>query len=171
MMGNSLGGQIVAECAATQSPLIKKMVLVSPAGIMKKSTTVLDAYTTAALYPTHESVKMAYEMMMGQNKKVREESIVNFISSMSRPNAKMAFISTLLGMKNSPVITEKLSLIKIPSMLIWGSEDKLIPFEYSKQFIVSMKNCHFIEMKGCGHVPYDEEPEKFSKLVLEFFAS
>lgn len=171
MMGNSLGGQIVAECAATQSPLIKKIVLVSPAGIIKKSTAVLDAYTTAALYPTHESVKMAYEMMMGPKKKVREESIENFISSMSRPNAKMAFISTLLGMKNSPVITEKLSLIKIPSMLVWGSEDKLIPFEYSKQFIVSMKGCHFIEMQSCGHVPFEEEPEKFSKLVLEFLAT
>jgi pimeloyl-ACP methyl ester carboxylesterase len=170
MMGNSLGGRITAECASTQTHAIRKIVLVAPAGIMKKSTPVLDAYATAALYPTHESVKMAYQMMMAQNKEVREESIQNFISSMSRPNAKMAFMSTLLGMKNSPAITEKLQLIKIPTMLLWGSEDKLIPFEYSKQFLASIKNCHFIEMKSCGHTPFEEEPSEFSKLVLDFLS-
>jgi 2-hydroxy-6-oxonona-2,4-dienedioate hydrolase len=170
MIGNSLGGQIAAECAATQSQLIKKTVLVTPSGIMKKSTPALDAYITAALYPTHESVKSAYEMMMGKNKQVREETIDNFISSMSRPNAKMVFISTLLGMKNAPTLTEKLQLIKIPTMLVWGTEDKLIPFEYAKQFAASMKNCYFVEMKNCGHTPFEEEPEKFSKLILDFLS-
>lgn len=170
MIGNSLGGQIVAECAARQSQLIKKIVLVSPAGIMKKSTPVLDAYISAALYPTPESVKGAYEMMMGTYKQVRQETIDNFISSMTRPNAKMAFISTLLGMKNAPSLTEKLQLIKIPTMLLWGSEDKLIPFEYAKQFVGAMKNCYFVEMKGSGHTPFEEEPEKFSNLILDFLS-
>ncbi|MFZ1077778.1 MAG: alpha/beta fold hydrolase, partial [Nitrosotalea sp.] len=45
MVGTSLGGEIVAECAATQNPLIKKIVMVAPAGIMKSHTPVLDAYT------------------------------------------------------------------------------------------------------------------------------
>jgi 2-hydroxy-6-oxonona-2,4-dienedioate hydrolase len=168
MIGTSLGGQIVAECAATQNQLIKKIVMVAPAGIMKKSTPVLDAYTTAALYPTHDSVKTAYQMMMGQNKEVREESIQNFISSMSQPNAKMAFMSTLLGLRDAPLITEKLQFIKIPALLIWGDRDKMIPFEYSKKFAASIKNCEFVTMKGHGHTPYDENPSGFSKIVLDF---
>lgn len=170
MIGTSLGGQIVAECAATQSQLIKKIVMVSPAGIMKKSTPVLEAYTTAALYPTRESVKMAYQLMMGQNKEVREKSIENFITNMSQPNAKMAFLSTLLGLRNSPVITEKLQLIKIPALLVWGDEDKMIPFEYSRQFASAIKNCKFVTMKGYGHIPYEENPSEFSKIVLEFLS-
>ncbi|MGI0073612.1 MAG: alpha/beta fold hydrolase [Nitrosotalea sp.] len=168
MVGTSLGGQIVAECAATQNQLIKKIVMVAPAGIMKKSTPVLDAYTTAALYPTHDSVKTAYQMMMGKNKEVREESIQNFISSMSQPNAKMAFMSTLIGLRDAPLITEKLQLIKIPALLIWGDEDKMIPFEYSKKFASAIKDCKFVTMKGHGHTPYDENPSEFSKIVLDF---
>jgi 2-hydroxy-6-oxonona-2,4-dienedioate hydrolase len=168
LVGNSLGGQIAAECAATQNQSIKKLVMVAPAGAMKRSTPVLDAYATAALYPTHEAVKMAYEMMMGNAGEVREESIRNFISNMSLPNAKMVFISTLLGMKNAPPLTEKLRLIKIPTMLVWGSEDKMIPIEYSKEFIASIKNCNFVVVKGCGHIPYEEKPSEFSKLVLNF---
>ncbi|MDE1727392.1 MAG: alpha/beta hydrolase [Thaumarchaeota archaeon] len=168
MIGTSLGGEIVAECAATQNPSIKKIVMIAPAGIMKKSTPVLDAYTMAALYPTHETVRTAYQMMMGKNKEVSSQSVENFISNMTRPNAKMAFLSTLLGMKNSPIITEKLQKIKIPTLLIWGSEDKMIPVEYSKEFASSISNCVLTVMNGCGHTPYEERPEEFSKLVLDF---
>ncbi|MGB6784615.1 MAG: alpha/beta hydrolase [Nitrosotalea sp.] len=170
MVGTSLGGEIVAECAATQNPLIKKIVMVAPAGIMKSHTPVLDAYTMAALYPNHESVKIAYQMMMGENKEISPQSVENFISNMTRPNSKMVFLSTLLGMKNSPVITEKLKLIKVPTLLIWGKEDKMIPIEYSKEFVSSIPGCDFVVMNGCGHTPYEEKPNEFSKLVLDFLS-
>lgn len=168
MVGTSLGGQIVIECASTQSPTIDKITLISPAGIMRKSTPVLDAYTMAALYPTKEAVMNAYKMMVGPDKQVSEISVERFLHNMSRPNAKMVFLSTLLGLKNAPDIYDKLEKISVPTLLIWGKEDKLIPFEYSKEFLSSIKNCEFIPMEGCGHSPYVEDPEKLSELVLEF---
>lgn len=170
MVGTSLGGEIVADCASTQSPIINKVTMVSPAGIMKRSTPALDAYTMAALYPNHESVKIAYQMMTGEKREVSEQSVENFITSMTRPNTKMAFLSTLLGMKNSPPISEKLGKINIPSLLIWGSEDKIIPIEYSKDFVSAIPNCKFVIMNGCGHIPYEEKPEEFSKIVLNFLS-
>lgn len=168
MIGTSLGGEIVAECAITQNPSIKRIVMVAPAGIMKKPTPVLEAYTMAALYPNHESVRNSYQMMMGENKEISPQSVENFISNMTRPNSKMVFLSTLLGMKNSPAITEKLQLIKIPTLLIWGSEDKMIPIEYSKGFVSSIPNCYFVVMEGCGHTPYEEKPNEFANIVLDF---
>jgi len=170
MMGTSLGGQVVIECAATQLPTIKKIILISPAGIMRKSTPTLDAYTMAALYPSKEAVKNAYQMMVGPGKEVSEISIERFITNMSRPNAKMAFLSTLLGLKNAPDIYDKLEKITVPTMLIWGKEDNLIPFEYSQQFVMSINNCKFIAMEGCGHSPYVEAPEKLAELVIKFLA-
>lgn len=170
MIGTSLGGQIVAECASTQNPIIKKIILISPAGIMRKSTPTLDAYTMAALYPTKESVKNAYQMMVGPEKQVSEISIERFVTNMSRPNAKMVFLSTLLGLKNAPDIYEKLAKISIPTLLIWGREDKLIPFEYSQQFFSSIKKCEFVPMDGCGHSPYVEDPEKLSEFIIKFLS-
>ena len=146
MIGTSLGGQIVAECAATQSPIIEKIILISPAGIMRKSTPTLDAYTMAALYPNKETVKNAYQMMVGPGKQVSEISIERFVNNMSRPNAKMVFLSTLLGLKNAPDIFERLSKINIPTLVIWGKEDNLIPFEYSHQFVSSIKDSKLVAM-------------------------
>lgn len=170
MVGTSLGGEIVAECASTQRPYIKKVVMVSPAGIMKRATPVLDAYTMAALYPTHESVRAAYEMMVGEKSEIDNTSIENFISNMTRPNAKMVFLSTLLGMKNSPSVTERLRSIKVPVLLIWGNKDMMIPIEYAKEFTASIPDCEFVIMDGCGHTPYQERPSEFSKIVLGFLS-
>ncbi len=170
MVGTSLGGQIVAECASTQSLFIEKIIMISPAGIMKKSTPALDAYTMAALYPTKESAKAAYHMMVGPNKQVSEISVERFVNNMSKPNAKMVFLSTLLGLKNAPDITEKLEKINIPTLLIWGKEDKLIPFEYSEKFVSSINNCKLVPMEECGHSAYVEDPEKLSKIIDEFLS-
>ncbi len=168
MVGTSLGGEVVAECAAVHEPKIKKIVMVAPAGIMKKSTPVLDAYIMAALYPTHETVKSAYQMMAGKDSEINDRSVENFISSMTKPNAKMVFLSTLLGMKNSPPLNEKLNQIKIPALLVWGSEDRMIPIDFAKDFVSSIPNCEFVTINGCGHIPYEEKPIEFSKIVLDF---
>ena len=170
IIGTSLGGQIVAECAATQNPIIEKIIMVSPAGIMKKSTPALDAYTMAALYPTKESAKTAYHMMVGPDKTVSDISIERFVNNMSKPNAKMVFLSTLLGLKNAPDITEKLQKINVPVLLVWGKEDKLIPFEYSEKFASAINNCTLVPMEGCGHSPYVEDPEKLSEIVTKFIS-
>lgn len=168
IIGTSLGGQVVVECAATQSPVIEKIILISPAGIMRKSTPPLDAYTMAALYPNKDSVKNAYQMMVGPGKPVSDISIERFVNNMSRPNAKMVFLSTLLGLKNAPDIFDKLARINIPTLIIWGKEDKLIPFEYAQQFVNAIPNCKFIPIEGCGHSPYVEDPEKVAMVVKEF---
>lgn len=74
IVGSSLGGMIATEYAATASSSylptnnsIKKLVLVSPAGVMKNSTPALDSYIMAAMYPNHESANNAFEMMSGKN--------------------------------------------------------------------------------------------------------
>ncbi len=167
MIGTSLGGQIVAECAITQSKMIEKIILASPSGIMKNSTPTLDAYSMAALYPSYDTVKTAYEMMTG-SKNVTTESIEGFIKRMTQPNAKMAFMSTLLGLKNSQPITDRLPNITAPTLIIWGKQDTLIPVKYANDFTVSIKNCQLEIMETCGHTPHIEEPAKFSQIILNF---
>ncbi len=168
MIGSSLGGQIATECAITQSKMIKKIVLVSPSGIMKQSTPTLDAYMLAALYPTQDGTKTAFQMMAGIRKEIDSDTINGFIQRMTLPNAKMAFMSTILGIRNAVPLSERLAKISAPTLVVWGKQDTLIPIAYSKDFVSSIKNCQFVEMESSGHTPYVEEPEKFSEIVLKF---
>jgi pimeloyl-ACP methyl ester carboxylesterase len=170
IIGSSLGGQIIAEYASINPNNVEKLILVSPAGVMKQSTPALDAYIMAALYPNEQSAKNAFELMEGSGKSVDDTIVQGFIERMHLPNAKLAFMSTILGLKNSGSIEPKLHSILSQSLLIWGSIDPVIPIQYAEQFVSSIKGCRFYRMEGCGHTPYVQEPDAFASVVLEFLS-
>ena len=171
IVGSSLGGQISAEYASLHSQEIKKLILVSPSGIMKQSTPALDGYIMAAMYPNKISAKNAFELMEGSGKHVEEKIISEFIERMQLPNAKLAFMSTILGLKNSKSITSKLESISASTLLIWGIDDPVIPIIHANGFVSSIQNCVFYKMNGCGHTPYVQDPQAFSTKVLKFLAT
>jgi 2-hydroxy-6-oxonona-2,4-dienedioate hydrolase len=168
IVGSSLGGQISAEYTSSHPQSVDKLILVSPSGIMKQSTFALDAYVMAALYPNEQSAKNAFEIMDGSGKKIPMNIINGFVTRMKLPNAKFAFMSTLLGLKNSKLITKKLENISSPTLIIWGSDDPVIPVNFADDFVSSINNCTLYEMNKCGHTPYVQEPELFASRVLEF---
>ena len=171
VIGSSLGGQISALYASANPNNIKKLILVSPSGTMKQSTPALDAYIMAALYPNEQSAKNAFEMMESSGNEVDDEIVHGFIERMQLPNAKLAFMSTVLGLKNSEIITTKLHTIHSPTLIIWGSKDPVIPIQYAESFASSIKDCRFYRMDDCGHTPYVQDPNAFSSIVLEFLSS
>ena len=170
ILGSSLGGQVVAEYASTKTNL-KKLILSAPSGIMKQSTPALDAYIMAALYPNEINAKNAFEMMDGSGATVDKKIIEGFVERMKLPNAKMAFMSTILGLKNAEIITDKLKSINATTLIIWGSKDLVIPVQHADGFISAIKDCRFYRMDDCGHTPYVHKPELFSEIVLDFLKS
>jgi len=168
LIGSSLGGQIVAEYATSHSDEIEKLILVSPSGTMKKSTPALDAYIMAALYPNEQSAKNAFELMEGAGHNVHEKIVNGFVERMRLPNAKLAFMSTLLGIKNSELIISKLQTISVPTLIIWGENDPVIPIHYADSFVSTIRDCRFFRMDSCGHTPYVQYPYAFASRVLEF---
>ena len=168
LIGSSLGGQIVAEYATSHSQDIEKLILVSPSGTMEKSTPALDAYIMAALYPNEQNAKNAFELMEGAGHNVHEKIVNGFVERMRLPNAKLAFMSTLLGIKNSELIISKLQTISVPTLIIWGENDPVIPIHYADSFVSTIRDCRFFRMDGCGHTPYVQDPHTFASKVLEF---
>ena len=168
IIGSSLGGQITAEYTLNNNSSVQKLILVSPSGVMKHSTPALDAYVMAALYPNMDAAKNAFEMMSGTSKEIDQKIIEGFVKRMQMPNAKMAFMSTLLGLKNSQTLTEKLSSITVPTMVVWGEKDPVIPVQYADSIVSTIQDCRFYRMDGCGHTPYVEAPADFVKIVMEF---
>ena len=121
-----------------------------------------------AMYPNKISAKNAFELMEGSGKHIEEEVISSFVERMQLPNAKLAFMSTILGLKNSKSIKSKLESISAPTLLIWGTDDPVIPIMHADGFVSSIQNCVFYKMSGCGHTPYVQDPKAFVAKVVEF---
>lgn len=169
VLGSSLGGQIAIEYAIRNQKSLDKLVLVSPSGSMKQSTPALDAYVMAALYPDPEIAKNAFTMMTG-GKEVNPTIVESFVQRMRLPNAKFAFMSTLLGLKHASEIMTKLEVLNVPTLVVWGEKDPVIPVKYAKDFVQEIRDCRFYQMENCGHTPYVEDPENFYKIVVDFLS-
>jgi len=168
LIGASLGGHIAAELAITSKNMIEKLVLVTPAGIMKEPTPVLNYYIATAMYPTFDNAKKAFEQMAGNRNAVDTVYARDFVNRMQLPNAKYAFMSSITGSKAAPNLSGRLGSIEAPTLIVWGEKDSLIPVRYARKFQSEIKGSKLAIIKSGGHTPYFEKPEVFSYTVLEF---
>ena len=165
--GSSFGGLVAAEFAINDSNMINKLILVSPAGTMKTSTKTLEEYILASLYPTHDNVWRAFNNMAFDPRTVTEETILEFIDRMKLPNAKYAFMSTMLAIRNTTDLASRLSKVQSPTIIVWGQNDEMIPVKYSEDY-TNIPNSNVKVIPRCGHTPFTEKPELFSKIAIDF---
>jgi pimeloyl-ACP methyl ester carboxylesterase len=148
--------------------MIENLVLVTPAGMMKEPTPVLNYYIAAAMYPTFETAKKAFKQMAGDPRAVDEVYARDFVNRMQLPNAKYAFMSSIMGSKAAPNLSGRLESIEAPTLIVWGEKDTLIPLRYARKFQKEIKGSQLAIIKNAGHTPYFERPEAFSAIVLKF---
>jgi 2-hydroxy-6-oxonona-2,4-dienedioate hydrolase len=168
IIGSSFGGHVATEFAIRFNGMVEKLVLVSPAGMMKTSTPTLDRYIMVALYPVYEHVYEAFsEMAYDSDEAVNEEIVMDFVNRMRLTNAKYAFMSTVLGIRYAPKLKGRLYNIIAPTLLVWGDNDRMIPLQYAREYEEIPKS-KLVVIKNCGHTPYVERPITFNKVILRF---
>jgi 2-hydroxy-6-oxonona-2,4-dienedioate hydrolase len=167
IIGTSFGGYLATVFTIRNLGKVDKLILAAPAGAMRTSTRVLDQYIMAALYPTYENANRAFRDMAYEPSVVSEETIRDFMNRMRLPNAKYAFMSTLLAIRDSKDLSGRLSKISVPTLLIWGANDRMIPLAYSREY-TEIPNSQLTIIDNCGHTPFVEKPAEFNNIVLKF---
>ncbi|MCB9257684.1 MAG: alpha/beta hydrolase, partial [Chitinophagales bacterium] len=67
--------------------------------------------------------------------------------------------------------TSLIKEIQSPTLLIWGTEDEIIPYSHAERFARDLPNNVFLTYENCGHVPMLEELEKCAADIQYFFAN
>jgi len=66
-------------------------------------------------------------------------------------------------------LIEDAVLIKIPCLLLCGSEDQITPETHSKKVAKVISGAQYQSLMGAGHVCYIEQPETFNGVLTNFF--
>lgn len=61
-----------------------------------------------------------------------------------------------------------LAKIKVPTMILWGSQDNVVDIKYSKIFKSEINGSRLELINGARHTPHYTNPGEISKLLLEF---
>jgi pimeloyl-ACP methyl ester carboxylesterase len=65
-------------------------------------------------------------------------------------------------------IQDDAQYIKQPTLIIWGEKDTVIPKNNGEKLFDSILNSRLVMFKNCGHVPQEEKPELFTRVVTDF---
>ena len=61
--------------------------------------------------------------------------------------------------------------LPVPTMIVWGSKDRMIPSSHALSVERSLPECRVELFEGAGHFPHLDHPERFARLLREFVAS
>ena len=171
LVGHSLGGYIAVEFAIRNMALIEKLVLLDSSGFLKEPTPLLEQYLNAANYPTYDNVRSVFEQLVSQPWKVLPVVVNTFITWISSPGAKYPFLSAYQNSTTTQIDLSRLKSIQdIPTLIIWGRNDNLIPIEHSKPFKQVFKNYKLKMIEDAGHAPFIEKPAIICELLHSFLS-
>lgn len=175
LVGHSLGGYVASRIAATDnSNFLNKLVLVDSSGNLEKPTPLLDEYLDAAINPSKEKVRKVFEQMVANPLLISDVFVHGFIDRINRPGSKYAFESSLRNSANTQIGINNLNRISekgIPTLILWGMHDKVIPTQHSQIFKEAIKGSTVTLIPNTGHAPFTEKPALVCEYLHKFLSS
>jgi pimeloyl-ACP methyl ester carboxylesterase len=163
VVGTSLGGWIECEMGVRSTQYIDRMVLSAPAGIHVKGVQKGDMFlwnpeqmVRNLVYSTDLQDRM---LAMPMSDDERDIALRNRFTT-----AKLAWSPRLYN----PDLAKWLHRIRIPVMIMWGREDKLIPASYADHFHELIPGSTLKVFDACGHLPHAEKPADFTAAIRAF---
>ncbi len=165
LVGLSLGGWIAAELAASCSHRLNRLVLVDAAGIRVPGLTPPDLF---AMGP-EEVVRVLYKRPEAAAALFPSDPTPEQVEIQLRQRMTLARLAWNPYFEN-PKLLRRLGRIRVPTLIIWGEEDRLFPLGYAKAFQAAIPGASLSVLSDCGHVPPVEAPEAFVTAVTRFLS-
>ena len=148
LMGHSMGGMLSLAMAARYPERVRKLVLIDSAGLPELARphwrVPLRAATDSSmrlwrLYPTF--------VKTGLRARTAREGL-DIIRKYS--------------------VRQDLRQIRVPTLILWGSRDRLVPIEHGAFMAKRIPGARLAVIRGAGHLPFYERPEECKRIVLGF---
>jgi pimeloyl-[acyl-carrier protein] methyl ester esterase len=65
-------------------------------------------------------------------------------------------------------IAGHLPRVTLPTLIVWGSRDRVVPLEHGAHMAERMPNARLAIIRGAGHMPFYEKPRQCNAIVLRF---
>jgi len=72
---------------------------------------------------------------------------------------------------HDPRLQERLYRVNVPTLILWGERDRLMPLEHGRVYERNIKGARLSIVSGCGHLPPLEKPDETARYVLDFLKS
>jgi pimeloyl-ACP methyl ester carboxylesterase len=98
------------------------------------------------------------------------ERVRRYSRFMDLPGAHHSFAKTAeqIVPPDAAALEAQLRTIAVPTLAIWGEEDKIVPLRYGRRFRADVPGVIYFALAETGHAPHEERPAETARLLLEF---
>lgn len=108
--------------------------------------------------------------MLGKTTRSKRPEIVNIVHRMISSAPVDGVVGALQAMMDRPDSTSMLGTIDVPTLVVTGDEDAIIPTEEARSMHAAIRGSSLEIIAGAGHLSNLERPAAFNHLVSEFLA-
>ncbi len=98
----------------------------------------------------------------------KNRTIVDKITAIMKSTDDKALIGTLIALAARMDMTESLSKISVPTLIITGDKDKVATIADAEAMNSRIPNSKFVLVHGAGHLSNLENPDEFNSAVVSF---
>jgi pimeloyl-ACP methyl ester carboxylesterase len=184
VVGHSLGGGVAMQFAYQFPERIERLGLVSSGGLGQEVSMLLRSATLpGAEYvlpllcaePLRNAGASAARLLgrVGLRPGPDLEEMARGFASLGDLETRQAFIHTVraimdIGGQRVSARDRLYLAAEVPTLLIWGMRDRMIPSDHGRAAHESMPGSRFLLYEKAGHFPHRDEPLRFADDLLDF---
>jgi pimeloyl-ACP methyl ester carboxylesterase len=165
LVGNSLGGHIAWEFAASSPGRVRALVLVDAGGYEFESQEVPLAFRLVRQPVLRHAfdhvlprglVQSSVRNVYGDPAKATPELVDRYYDMALRAGNRRALAHRMdTRLAGDP---QRIRALKIPTLILWGGRDRLIPVASGRQFERDIAGSKLVVFAELGHLPQQEDP-------------
>jgi 3-oxoadipate enol-lactonase len=162
LVGLSMGGRIARNVALRFPERLHSLTLVA-------TTPGFDALSADQVrrFVTEHRTRTADNVRRLIGSRARPETFDELADSLARvreESYRKTLVASVAQDRDAPI--EK---IGVPTLVVAGDEDKVYPLHLARELAQRIPGAELVIMKGAGHLPNIERPERFNEILLDFF--
>jgi pimeloyl-ACP methyl ester carboxylesterase len=165
LVGVSFGGWIAAEIAIKSTASISHLVLANAVGIKVGDREHRDIADVFAITEADFAAIAYHDSALGKRDyKALPEAQVRNAARNREASARYGWSPYM----HDPKLRGRLHRIRIPTLFIWGTRDRVLSNDYGTAFCAAIPGARLEAIERAGHFPHIEQPAEFAEKILAF---
>ncbi len=177
LVGSSYGGAIGATIALDHANLVEKLILVGAVTNNKPtrytlmrlfSSPIIGDILSPLVVGSRRLLRLRMKRVYDRHSWVLDERRVDARHLPLRTAGAHRAIIRTVRRWDADRVSREAHLITAPTLLLWGDTDREVPLQDGERLQQEISNSRLIVFRECGHLPQEEYPQAFTKVVSKF---
>ncbi|MEM6451687.1 MAG: alpha/beta fold hydrolase [Cyanobacteria bacterium P01_D01_bin.105] len=188
LMGHSLGASVALQAATSHPEKVARLVMLTlPAarqevgGQVAQLGSVVEGWFASPIlmrslfYLVRQPslIRTVLRKLHIDSSRVDADLVDGFVQPTLERGAARTFcylVKSRTADSFCPPTQELIPLLHMPALLLWGTQDRVVPIAWGRYVNTLSDQLTFVEVEAAGHFFYDEQPHELHRLLVSWLA-